>query len=1137
MHNYHILTIAAMTLLSASGAVPCVSIPFTSNPPDLQADALNDAWHHAAVVRRLFPMGSNAIPQQKTEFRLLYDNDNLYVMARCFESQNGYPEAYRRPWHDLFFNNDDAVQIVLGVANPALKVRETINMGGYEGAMGTEVAKADSYYQFTVNASNSRQRTYNESPQEEEGFDSIVTIIPNEEWRVLIRIPFNSCELKPQAGLRIYGNLFRFRPPEMFGWHLPGFGGYVPMPFGEFEFLPPDEKGSVEDFPSKTEPIAQKHITPKCTATIHYGPLSGVIAAEIYTEGIDKPLTATMEITGFPPQVVPLDFHTKGQGRRAFVYHDFDSKDQKHRKASIIVKNEAGEILAEAVRDCEPVEVPDWLGTDAGADYIDRKVPAPWICPIVENQTVTLLDKALHFTNGTALPSNVTFNHDGSSLFDASPTISYMLDGKSFTFIGNETSVRLDGNQTRISTSQTSDANFRLTARNHVDYDGFMDYKFAVTGDNLEKISHLQITIPLAKGVAKYVLPASTCQSAGALTGVGYRGHSGIFWVGNEEKGLCFTYDESPFKSKNIRHHIEIRQTPTEDQLVLNLVDATGQLKDNNAIFRFFLQPTPSKPYPDHPVRLNYTWIWENWSRFHGYPDLTKTEDIKKQVQTLASQGKGLTLYCCQGLQQDALEMQTYRSDFEMLPQWRYYHFHGQDCFATCKRGPEGDFQLHRYRQLIQETGISGVMSDGLTVNWLDANPLHHGCGRPYTVTLDDDTPSRTILTRRFLKRMRGLFNDTGRPFCIVAHTGGGIDPNTLSFADAYFEGEQLTRYRRGYYPSQAMFTVGYSGLPWGWRTIYWPKQLHNYDGLASALCYSLLFNSEYMVNPNTEPEDIDVRLLEEYGGPEAVFHPFWKRHKAIDFHSFACLASLYQKTDKAMLVVSNLTPSAKEYTVNLSKLFPGRRLYVKDALLDSIVPLQNGIYNERLSPFTCRIMLIRTTPWETKTNPAPVTFAEPFEINDFHPKDWNILRNVTFHDGTLIMQGDVQKPAEITLKRTFGQNLKLSMSVKLCDRFRLSFGPCTLTIGGGWPGYGWMVTGPANPYGRGWVYQAVPRRPNDFCDFIFDLKNGVLNVYYDGQCVVNDLPFLMPENGNAFKLFVWHTDRLEAQNMQLKVE
>ena len=110
-------------------------------------------------------------------------------------------------------------------------------------------------------------------------------------------------------------------------------------------------------------------------------------------------------------------------------------------------------------------------------------------------------------------------------------------------------------------------------------------------------------------------------------------------------------------------------------------------------------------------------------------------------------------------------------------------------------------------------------------------------------------------------------------------------------------------------------------------------------------------------------------------------------------------------------------------------------------------------------------------------------------------------------------------------------------MNVKLCDRFRLTFGPCNLTIGGGWPGYGWMVTGPSDPYGRGWVYQAVPRRPNDFVHFTFDLTNGVLNVYYDDQCVVSDLPFILPSSGNAFKLFVWHTDRLEAKDLVIHAD
>ena len=1133
MRNIHILTIAAMTMLSVNAAVPRISIPFTDNPPSLEDGVEQKAWQESAVVRRFFPKGSSAVPQQETEFRLCYDHDNLYVMARCFESQTGYPEAYHRPWHDLLFNNDDAVQVVLGVAKPKLKTREIINMGGYEGAMGTEVAKADDYYQFTVNACNSRQRTYNEIPLETADFDSSIAVIPNSEWRISMRIPFNSCNLKPQAGLRIYGNLFRFRPPEMLGWHLPGFGGYVPMPFGEFEFLPEGQKGSVEEFPQKPVPVAQEEVKPKCTATIHYGPLSGVIAVEIHKEGIDSTLTATLEITGIQTQVVPLEFIANG---KAFVYQDFDPKDQKRREAHVVVKNEAGDIVAEASRSCEPVDVPEWLGTDAGADYIDKKIPAPWRQPTVDGQTVTLLDKSLLF-NGNALPAQVTFEKDGSTLFAKEPTVRFVHDGQSFTFTGMQADVRLDGSQARVAGKQSSDGGLRLEARSHIDYDGFMDFKFAVSGDKLERISRLQVIFPLAEGVAKYILPDLTCQSAGALTGAGFRGHSGIVWVGNEEKGLCFSYDESPFRSKNIRHHIEIRQSQDGEQLVLNLVDGARQLKDGNALFRFFLLPTPSKPYPTHPVRSRYTWLWENWSRFHGYPDLTKIDDVKQKVQELANQGKALTLYCCQGLQQDAPEMQAYRTDFEMLPKWRYYHFHGQDCFATCKRGPEGDFQLHNYRKLIQETGISGIVSDGLTVNWIDSNPLHHSCGRPYKLTLDDDTPSRTILTRLFLKRMRGLFNDTGRPFCIVAHTGGGIDPMTLSFADAYFEGEQLTRYRRGYNPTQAMFTVGYSGMPWGWRAIYWGKQIHNYNGIASAVCYSLLFNSEYMINPNTEPIDFDVKLLEEYSVPEAEFHPFWKKHTAIDFQSDSCLASLYLNKEKAMLVVSNLTNVEKSYSVNLSKLFDGKPLYVKDALLEKNVNLQDGELSETLPPFSCRILLIRTTPWETPPQEAPQTASNRFEINGFQADDWKTQRDVTFNDGVMVMQGDVQKPAEIVLKRTIGRNCRFSMNVKLCDRFRLTFGPCNLTIGGGWPGYGWMVTGPSDPYGRGWVYQAVPRRPNDFVNFTFDLTNGVLNVYYDGQCVVSDLPFILPPSGNAFSLFVWHTDRLEAKDLHLKVD
>ena len=131
MRNIHILTIAAMTMLAANAAVPHVSIPFTDNPPSLNDGVEQKPWQNAAIVRRIFPKGSSAIPQQQTEFRLCYDHDNLYVMARCFETQVGYPEAFSMPGEEMMANNDDAVQVVLGVANPKLKTREIINMGGY----------------------------------------------------------------------------------------------------------------------------------------------------------------------------------------------------------------------------------------------------------------------------------------------------------------------------------------------------------------------------------------------------------------------------------------------------------------------------------------------------------------------------------------------------------------------------------------------------------------------------------------------------------------------------------------------------------------------------------------------------------------------------------------------------------------------------------------------------------------------------------------------------------------------------------------------------------------------------------------------------------------------------------------------
>ena len=258
-----------------------------------------------------------------------------------------------------------------------------------------------------------------------------------------------------------------------------------------------------------------------------------------------------------------------------------------------------------------------------------------------------------------------------------------------------------------------------------------------------------------------YLLPRSV-QQAGGLTGAGYRGPAELLWIGNEEEGLNFSYDVNPFRSRDKRRQIKIRQGGGKDgggALVLNLVDAAGQLDGDEAVFRFFLHPTPTKPYPQRPVRDWIAWEWENWSRWHGYPDLSKIDEIKKRVSELARKNIALTLYCCQGLREDAPVMEAHRQDLEMLPRWRYYVHQGRNCFATCKRGPEGDLQLDHYAKIIGETGIRGLMSDGLTNPWGCANPLHrHGCGRPVKVDFNNDTMSLVVKQRQFLKRIHGIF-------------------------------------------------------------------------------------------------------------------------------------------------------------------------------------------------------------------------------------------------------------------------------------------------------------------------------------------------------------------------------------------
>ncbi|MFG0251038.1 MAG: glycoside hydrolase domain-containing protein, partial [Phycisphaeraceae bacterium JB051] len=779
-------------------------MPLAQQPVEIDGVIEAGEWEDAAIVRRLFDSGQRNIADEPTEIYLKYDRDAIYLAARCHESQKGYPEAYKRPWDDLFFNNDDGVMFVMGMRDPLVAVQDKIEVGGYDGAMDGHKSKADWYYTFSVNAVGSTQRTFNEMPLERKLFKASFQPYSNGIWTVEIKIPFASCGMKQVVGKKIYANIFRFRPPGLVGWYFPGWGGYRSMPLGTITFLPEARR---DELTCESVPIPNlaTDLKPHCKATIQYSPLNGTVVGKVEYQGYEEQLFGELNVTGFSvvrkelTETLQLDHNgdpIQAKKQVDYVYCDLVPGSQPERLAEFKVTDSNGKVLARVSQKLKKVTAPEWFGTDAGKAYLSDQFPKPWTDPVVEGGHVHLLDKSLAFASN-GLPSSISFNDGRGQLLAADPQIHVVVDGETLDFKPDQFTVVKDKVNVRVQASQKS-GKVILSTQNKIEPDGFMVVKFKIDHLPAENIERLMVRIPLQKDKTTFVKHGPLVQKIGQLTGAGYRNEAKNIWVGTYDKGLDFNFDTQVFFSKNKRQQIQIIEEGDINWLVLNFVDGKGQVKEGD-IFRFFLQPTPTKPMPEKRIRAWAKWKWERWSRWHGYPDLKPVPELKQWTQELAGKGLIGLLYTCQGLREDAPYFKAFRDDFLLQPHWRYYRDRNVNAYATNKRGPEGDLQLWAWDKLINEAGVRGFVSDGMIPAWGDSNPaLRKGAGRKEAVSWDEDMTSSVVAQRQFIKRMCGMLTDTNEPYCVVAHTGGGVDVNTMSFIDGYMEGEQLYRYNRG---------------------------------------------------------------------------------------------------------------------------------------------------------------------------------------------------------------------------------------------------------------------------------------------------------------------------------------------------
>lgn len=1115
-----LLAAVGLHAADAPPSEPVAAIPRLTVPVKLDGKVNDAEWSDAAVLRRVYKQNNQAPGDPATEFKVKYTPEALYVAAIGTEPDPTLPEAEKRNFDDLLFRTDDTFSVVLGQRDNNVAVQSDINMGGYEGAMGGKSAPADFYYTFTVNAAGSLQRMYNEMPLENPLFTA-ASARDKGRWTAEFCIPFAAFGASPKDGAVIYANLFRWRPPEVQAWYHKSFRGYAAMPFGKFQLLATADASqrTLEERPAEPAPAAKK-----CQARLQYNPLLGAIIGEVKTTGKWDNLTGILRVDGFPEirnKLVMRDKLTRDAiinpdgEKMSFLKQPLIPGSNPRRKASFTVVDDTGKTIAQTELDCPAVTAPEWFDTRTAAEYLDQKCPAPWTKPALDGNRVTLSHAQFEF-NKFALPCNAV--------------IQVTAGGKQLDFTGSD-QFKIQGVDVR-GEAALSAGNVKLVVKSRMEFDGFTEVKFRLTGVDPAKVESIRLRIAFDKAAAKLLLPGQLVQNAAALPDCGYNGPGEQFWLGNEDQGLSFSFDTKVFMSQNRRHQIEIAPGDKTTDVSFNFVDGVNQF-DQDTVFRFFLLPTPTKPRPEQPIRALTERQWETWGEWHGYPDTAKIPELKKWTQELAAKNKIGILYTCQGLREDAPYFNEFGSDFEFQPRWRYYRHRGKDCFAANKRGPEGEMQLYYWKKIIADAGVRGIISDGTSPAWGDANPAMAEIDAIDQKAHWEDMSSRIVAQRNFLKRFRGLFSDTGETFGMLAHTGGGLDVTTLSFFDGYMEGEQMARFKTGYFLPEAVYAVGYSGMPWGWRSVFWSKHWRNYLAQESSLAYSLLFNTEFNGNFQAEDPSWDLELTKDFEQGKGVFHPFWHgTDPRVKFDSDRAKMSFYTADGKALIAVSNLTTEPAKYTLDFAKLFPDGKFHARE-LLDNR-PVVNAQVTGKIAPHSCDIIRIDAgSAPVTEAPPAPETIV-PFKVNATTAGDWQVnteRKNVSFKiDGDNFHLQSQPGPVAATAQfiHPFGRDFEMDMEIQIQERFNFELGPVLVGYGNGWVGYGWFVKGPVAKRGFGHVYYQVPPVKNQKVPLRISLRDGELNVVYNNMPVVRNLRVDLPASGNYFRLSTWHTDALD---------
>jgi len=659
-----------------------------------------------------------------------------------------------------------------------------------------------------------------------------------------------------------------------------------------------------------------------------------------------------------------------------------------------------------------------WAGEKGG-------VPEPWTPVSVAkvdagDTTVGVWGRTYGFADA-ALPISVKAG--GKELLAAPIQLTGQINGLPITWHkGGHWLFGADDAQATVSAWQSSD-DVTVDTSIRIEYDGLVRVGLTVVprAGKSPKLDRLWLEIPLKRefaGLYHYFPGAwGSAANSGAVPGEGLSlPFKPFVWLGDEARGLgWFAESDQGWRPQPADRALELMPQEGATVLRVRLLDSATSLP---AVFVFGLQATPVKPWPKdfHERRIWHAselgvgvtlpvpkewWLChrafpdrdplpkldraralgvktvvfhEDWVPIQNYP-VTYPETAFKEIVD-ACHRRGMKVLVYEGYELSPLAPEWAELHEDVLTKNAKGAFESywvrppdQRDYRVCYNSVWRDRLAERIEWAMDRYGFDGLYLDSTIMPTACCNE-RHGCG--YRAPDGALHPTYPIFAVRAL--MQRLYRTVhARGGMISAHQSTCCVTPTLAFADAYWDGEQLTSGSHANEPLKALsletFRAEFMGRNYGVPCEFLAYERPPQWTIDQALAVSLL--NDVLVRPcglaKLETVSPIWDAMTRFDVDSAAWHPYWERPAVATVRPDSVKVSIYAhaasfwKKGRALAVVSNLspdTPATAEVALDLARLGVAGDA-ATDALTREKIPCGGGRFTVPLAPQRMRLVWI----------------------------------------------------------------------------------------------------------------------------------------------------------------------------------